>query len=81
MKKLRRISFTVDEYIYNELLRYSRMKGHGGPRPVSAFVHYAAIQQMKKYPLSEAEYLKYEETYGIDERVTQAVQPDTAKSN
>ncbi len=63
-KKRKTISFTVDAEIYAEILKYARIKGHGGQFPTSAFSHYATIQMMKKYPLSDSELHKYEELYG-----------------
>ena len=55
----RTISITVDDFEYNEIEIYAKAKGHGGQTPASAFAHYAVFQQMKKYPLSEAERAKY----------------------
>jgi hypothetical protein len=75
-KKRRTISFTVDDFEYEEIMRYARMKGHGGQFPTSTFAHYAVFQQMKKYPLSEAETGKYNAVYGNAEKSAKAVQPD-----
>jgi len=79
MIKRRTITFTVEGFEYEEILRYARIKGHGGKRPASAFAHYAAFQQMKKYPPSEAEMKKYTETYGIGDSGSKAVQPDATR--
>jgi len=76
MAKKRTITFTVENFEYEEILRYARMKGHGGQHPASAFAHYAVIQQMKKYPLSEAEIKKHTETYGTKWIEAKVVQPD-----
>ena len=59
MGKRKTVSFTVDQDEYDEILMYSKAKGHGGQHPVSTFAHYAIFQQMKKYPLSDAEKAKY----------------------
>lgn len=72
----RTITFTVDDFEYAEILRYARMKGHGGQYPTSIFAHYAVFQQMKKYPLSEAEIDKYNERYTDNDGGPKAVQPD-----
>ena len=64
MNNKRIISFAVEDFLYEELIRYSLMKGHDSKRPVAAFARHAMIQQMKKYPITEAETKKYEETYG-----------------
>ena len=53
------ISFTVDDFEYQEIPLYAKAKGHGGQAPASTFAHYAIFQQMKKYPLSEVERIKY----------------------
>jgi hypothetical protein len=81
MAKKRTITFTVEDFEYEEILRYARMKGHGGQFPASTFAHYAAIQQMKKYPLSEAEIRKYSEGYGVNGESPKAVQPDAPAGN
>jgi hypothetical protein len=78
MQKKRTISFTVEDFEYEEILRYARMKGHGGQFPTSTFSHYAVMQQMKKYPLSEAEIVKYHSNYGKGGEGSKAVQPDTS---
>lgn len=70
------ISFTVDEDEYQEIAIYARGKGHGGQFPTSTFAHYAVFQQMKKYPLSEAERAKYESKYGNTPQNAKAVQPE-----
>jgi hypothetical protein len=70
------ITFSVDDFEYNDILRYARMKGHGGQYPASIFAHYAVFQQMKKYPLSEAELDKYNKEYALPLSDTKAVQPD-----
>ena len=62
-KSRKTIRFSVDEFEYEEILMYARAKGHGGQFPTSTFAHYAVFQQMKKYPLSEAEKGKYSKTY------------------
>jgi len=59
MSKRKTISFTVDQFKYEEILLYARAKGHGGQFPTSTFSHYAIFQQMKKYPLSDNERAKY----------------------
>ena len=81
MAKKRTISFTVADFEYEEILRYARMKGHGGQYPVSVFVHYAVFQQMKKYPLSEAEIGRYDKNYADCGKVPKAVQPDAPTDN
>jgi hypothetical protein len=81
MAKKRTITFTVEDFEYEEILRYARMKGHGGQFPASTFAHYAAIQLMKKYPLSEAEIKKYNDRYGINNESPKAVQPDAPTGN
>jgi hypothetical protein len=81
MAKKRTITFTVEDFEYEEILRYARMKGHGGQFPASTFAHYAAIQQMKKYPLSEAEMKKYIQSYGVNSNSPKAVQPDAPAGN
>jgi hypothetical protein len=58
-KKRRTISFTVEPEEYEDILLYARAKGHGGQFPASTFAHYAVFQQMKKYPLSEADRARY----------------------
>jgi len=77
MQKKRTITFTVEEFEYEDILRYARIKGHGGQFPTSTFSHYAVMQQMKKYPLSEGEIAKYNQTYGNGGESPKAVQPDT----
>ena len=79
--KKRTISFTVEDFRYDEILRYARIKGHGGQFPASAFAHYAVAQQMKKYPLSESEIRKYNVSYGTASERSTAVQPDTPKGD
>jgi hypothetical protein len=74
--KKRTISFTVEDFEYEEILRYARMKGHGGQYPTSVFAHYAVFQQMKKYPLSEAEIGRYNKNYAGCLKNPKAVQPD-----
>ena len=69
------VSFTVTESEYNEILMYARIKGHGGQFPASNFCHYAVFQQMKKYPLKEAEIDKYTKEYGNEAVSPKAVQP------
>jgi hypothetical protein len=81
MAKKRTITFTVEDFEYEEILRYARIKGHGGQFPVSTFAHYAVIQQMKKYPLSGAEIEKYGERYGKPMIGPKAVQPDAPAGN
>jgi len=63
MGKRRTISFTVDDFEYEEIKTYAQAKGHGGQTPASTFAHYAVFQQMKKYPLSEGEKVKYGKNY------------------
>jgi hypothetical protein len=75
------ISFRVDDFEYEEILRYARMKGHGGQRPASTFAHYAVFQQMKKYPLSEAEIVKYGERYVEGTGSPKVAQPDASMAN
>ena len=53
------ISFTVDDFEYQEITLYARAKGHGGQTPASTFAHYATFQLMKKYPLNENDKAKY----------------------
>lgn len=53
------ITFTVDADEFDEIETYARAKGHGGQHPTSTFGHYAVFQQMKKYPISEAERTRY----------------------
>jgi hypothetical protein len=77
----RTITFTVESFEDEEILRYARMKGHGGQFPASAFAHYAVIQQMKKYPLSESEIMKYEKQYAKGGADSKAVQPDAHAGN
>jgi len=76
MQKKRTITFTVEDFEYEEILRYARMKGHGGQFPASTFSHYAVMQQMKKYPISEAEINKYISQYGNSGEISKAVQPE-----
>ena len=76
-QKKRTITFTVEDFEYEEILRYARMKGHGGQFPASTFSHYAVFQQMKKYPLSEAEKAKYGAINQNSAENSKAVQPDT----
>jgi len=59
IQKRKVISFSVDDFEYQEISLYAKAKGHGGQAPASTFAHYALFQQMKKYPLSEVERLKY----------------------
>lgn len=73
--KKRTVSFTVSDFEYEEILMYARIKGHGGQHPVSNFAHYAVFQQMKKYPLREAEIAKYVKEYGNPPNGPKAVQP------
>lgn len=54
-----KISFTVDELEYNEIMLYAKAKGHGGQAPASTFAHYATFQLMKKYPMTPSEITKY----------------------
>jgi hypothetical protein len=42
----RTITFTVDDFEYAEILRYARMKGHGGRSTVSSFARFAIRKQM-----------------------------------
>jgi len=49
------ISMTVSIELFKELELYAKAKGHGTQYPVSAFLHYAAVQYMKKYPLTDQE--------------------------
>jgi hypothetical protein len=81
MAKKRTISFTVEDFEYEEILRYARMKGHGGQYPTSVFAHYAVFQQMKKYPISEAEIGRYNKNYSNGGEVSKAVQPDAPTGN
>jgi hypothetical protein len=74
-QRKRTISFTVTDFEYEEILMYSIIKGHGGQYPVSNFAHYAVFQQMKKYPLKEAEIDKYIKEYGNPHESSKAVQP------
>ena len=76
MAKKKTITFTVEDFEYEEIQRYARIKGHGGQSPASTFAHYAVIQQMKKYPLSEAEIRKNGFPYGMSGGEPKAVQPD-----
>jgi hypothetical protein len=71
----RTVSFTVTDFEYEELLMYARIKGHGGQYPASNFAHYSVFQQMKKYPLKEAEMDKYMKEYGNSPTGAKAVQP------
>jgi hypothetical protein len=73
--KKRTISFTVTETEYREVMMYAVMKGHGGQFPVSNFAHYSLFQQMKKYPLKQAEIDKYMKEYGNGTDGPKAVQP------
>ena len=77
----RTISFAVEDFEYNEILRYARMKGHGGQFPTSTFAHYAVMQQMKKYPLSDGEIEKHASTYEKGADTSMAVQPDPPKGH
>jgi hypothetical protein len=79
--KKRTITFRVEYFEYEEIIRYARMKGHGGQFPASTFAHYAVIQQMKKYPLKEAEIAKYIKDYGNPPSNAKAVQPDAPTGN
>ena len=63
MGKRRTISFTVEDFEYEEIKVYAQAKGHGGQFPASTFAHYATMQQMKKYPLSDAERARYGKSY------------------
>ena len=81
MARKRTITFTVEGFEHDELMRYARIKGHGGQHPASAFAHYAAFQLMKKYPPSEAEIRRYEETYGMTPESPKAVQPDAPEGD
>jgi hypothetical protein len=74
-KKKRTISLTVTDSEYEEILMYARIKGHGGQYPASNFAHYSLFQQMKKYPLKEAEIDKYVKEYGNPHGGLKAVQP------
>jgi hypothetical protein len=71
----RTISLTVTDFEYEEILMYARIKGHGGQHPASNFAHYSLFQQMKKYPLKEAEIDKYMKEYGNTHNGPKAVQP------
>jgi cold shock CspA family protein len=71
----RTITSTVEDFEYDEIELYARAKGFGGRRPASTFVHYSAFQQMKKYPLSEAERAKYASNSGKRPAGRKAVQP------
>jgi hypothetical protein len=73
--KKKTISFTVTEHEFEEMLMYARIKGHGGRHPASNFAHYSVFQQMKKYPLREAEIDKYVKEYGNPLGGSKAVQP------
>ncbi|MDR2094413.1 MAG: hypothetical protein LBP76_02705 [Treponema sp.] len=73
--KKRIIRFTVTETEYREVMMYAIMKGHGGQFPVSNFAHYSLFQQMKKYPLKQAEIDKYMKEYGNPLGGAKAVQP------
>jgi len=75
------ISFTVDQEEYEEIRLYARAKGHGGQFPTSTFSHYAVFQQMKKYPLSEAEKAKYGVNDKNNTESPKAVQPDALTGN
>jgi spermidine/putrescine-binding protein len=79
--KKRAISFTVTETEYQEVMMYAVMKGHGGQFPVSNFAHYSLFQQMKKYPLKQAEIDKYMNEYGNAANGPRAVQPWKPKGN
>jgi hypothetical protein len=79
--KKQTISFKVEDFEYEEILRYARIKGHGGRNPASGFAHYAVFQQMKKYPLSEAEIGKYNKNYVNGKKGSMAVQPDAPTGN
>jgi hypothetical protein len=79
ISKKRTISLTVTETEYEEILMYARTKGHGGQYPVSNFAHYSLFQQMKKYPLKQAEIDKYVKEYGNDDDRAKAVQPQPPK--
>ena len=81
MAKKRTISFTVADFEYEEILRYARLKGHGGQYPASVFAHYAVFQMMKKYPLSEAEIGRYDKNYANGMKSAKAVQPDAPMGN
>ena len=73
--KRKTICFSVDDFEYEEIKTYARAKGHGGQFPASTLAHYAVFQQMKKYPLSEAERAKYTQGYSEGSRRSMAVQP------
>ena len=75
MPKRRVICFSVDDFEYDEIMVYARAKGHGGQFPTSTFAHYAVFQQMKKYPLSEAERAKYTNKHLEAVESPKAVQP------
>jgi hypothetical protein len=75
ISKKKTISLTVTETEYVEILMYARIKGHGGQYPVSNFAHYYLFQQMKKYPLKQAEIDKYIENHGKGDDGPKAVQP------
>jgi hypothetical protein len=77
----RRIEITVEDFEYREIDRYARAKGHGSRYPVSAFVHYAVFQQMKKYPLSGAEKTRYVVGHGNSPERLMAVQPGALEGN
>jgi hypothetical protein len=80
-QKKRTISFTVMDFEYEEILMYSRIKGHGGQYPISNFAHYSLFQQMKKYPLKPSETVKYQEEYGKAGKGPKAVQPLKPQAN
>jgi hypothetical protein len=79
--KGRKISFTVTETEYREIMMYAVMKGHGGQFPVSNFAHYSLFQQMKKYPLKQAEIDKYKKEYGNSIKGPKAVQPQAPQAD
>ncbi len=76
MNKKRTITFTVENFEYEEIMMYARIKGHGGQFPTSSFSHYAVFQQMKKYPCSETEITKYKRDREAVIENAKAVQPN-----
>ncbi|MCL2832112.1 MAG: hypothetical protein FWD78_02985 [Treponema sp.] len=73
------ISFSVDDFEYQEITLYARAKGHGGQTPASTFAHYATFQMMKKYPLTKADIAKYTKKQTENNNV-KTVQPKRLKS-
>ncbi len=61
MKKKRTISFTVEDYEYEEIQHYAYIKGYRGKNYVSNFARFAVFTKMhcldlrKKYPLPESD--------------------------